>query len=255
MNYIIDMDGTLYHGKVPVKFAKKFINYLQLNNKEFILATNCPEHTSYELKFKLAEMDILVEEQRILTSGQATASYLAEYMPGARIYLIGSDAFRSELIKNGLKIVETKPDFVVVGFDRSFNYKKLSKAVKCIFEGAQFIITNNDFTIPYGDFIIPHTGAIASGIEAATGIKPIVMGKPEKYMLDASLKRLVCSKDNCCIIGDRLDTDIAMGKKYGVTTYLVMTGVTSKRLLNNSEIQPDRVFNDLNELMSFEANS
>lgn len=250
--YIIDMDGTLYHGTSPIEHAKEFIQYLQENNRKFILATNCPGNSPGGLVTKLSSMGIEVNESNILTSGQITASYISENKIASRIYLIGSQSLEEELIKKGLQVVQDNPDCVVVGFDRDFTYDKMKKAVGFILGGAKFIVTNSDYTIPEGDIIVPHTGALAAGIEISTGVKPLTLGKPEKYILEEVQHRLNCCKEECCIVGDRLDTDIATGIRFGIKSYLVMTGVTYYKLLEESEIKPTRVFNDLKELMIFD---
>jgi 4-nitrophenyl phosphatase len=250
--YIIDMDGTLYHGNSPIEHAKEFIQYLQQNNRKFILATNCPGNSPAGLVAKLSSMGIEVNESNILTSGQVTAAYIAENKIASKVYLIGSQALEEELIKKGIQVVQNEPDCVVVGFDRDFTYEKMKKAVGFILGGASFIATNCDYTIPEGELIVPHTGALSAGIEIATGVKPLILGKPEKYILEEVQHRLICCKEECCIIGDRLDTDIATGIRFGVNSYLVMTGVTGYDLLKESEIQPTRVFKDLKELMVFD---
>jgi 4-nitrophenyl phosphatase len=247
------MDGTLYHGRTPIQYAKEFILYLQRNHRRFMLVTNCPGSNSEELALKLEQMGISIVAENILTSGQVTAEYLAENKAQKRVYVIGSKALKRELVEKGLEIVSTKPDYVVVGFDKNFHYGKMKRAVGYILEGAKFIVTNQDATIQEGDAIIPHTGAIAAGIEQATGVKPLSMGKPKKFMLDVVIKKFGCSKEECCIIGDRIDTDIALGSNFGITTYLVMTGVTGQELLKNSELKPDRVFANLQEVMEFDV--
>jgi 4-nitrophenyl phosphatase len=250
--YIIDMDGTLYHGTSPIEHAKEFIKYLQENNRKFILATNCPGNSPAGLVAKLSSMGIEVNEGNILTSGQVTASYISDNKIASRLYLIGSQALEEEMIKKGLQVVQEEPDCVVVGFDRYFTYEKMKKAVGFILNGAKFIATNSDYTIPEGGLIVPHTGALAAGIEIATSVKPLTLGKPEKYIINEVEHKLNCCKEECCIIGDRLDTDIATGIRFGINSYLVMTGVTSYDLLKESEIQPTRFFKDLKELMEFD---
>lgn len=251
--YLIDMDGTLYHGSTPIDHAKEFIQYLQNSNRKFAMITNCPGSSAIDLVKKLIRMGIEVDEGNILTSGQATASYISDNKIAARVYLIGNKALEAEMLKKNIQIVNADPDYVVVGYDKHFNYEKMKKAVNYILGNAKFIVTNNDYTIPDGNTFIPHTGAIAICIEKATGINPLIIGKPEKYMLEAVQMNLGCNKDEqCIIIGDRLDTDIAMGIRHGIPSYLVMTGVTSIDLLKKSSLQPERVFNNLLELMSFD---
>lgn len=252
LNYLIDMDGTLYHGASPIPYAKEFIEYLNRNNRKYLLLTNCPGNSVQALVEKLKSMGIYVNEQNILTSGQAAASFLSLMKPDMSIYLVGSDALKDELLRAGLRIDNENPDCVLVGYDRQFDYEKMFQAVHHILSGSKFICTNGDYTIPEGNKLVPHTGAIAASIEAAAGIKPLIIGKPEKYIIDFALKKLECTKDECCIIGDRLDTDIASGVKHEIPSYLVLTGVTDKALLAKSEVQPTRVFNNLNEIMIYE---
>lgn len=254
-NYIIDLDGTLYHGSSPIPYAKEFIEYLNQQKRFFLLATNCPRNTSSSLLETLAKMGIQAGEDNIFTSGQATASFLARTSPGAKVYLVGGKALETELLKEGLQLVEDDPDYVVVGYDPDFTYEKMKKAVQRILKGAVFITTNEDTTIPTEEGIVPHTGAISSSIETATGIKPLVIGKPEKYFVDEALRRMGCEKEDCCIIGDRLETDILTGVKHDITSYLVFTGVTNEAMLEHSTIQPTKSFKDLGELVKFDKES
>lgn len=218
------------------------------------MLTNCPSNTSLSLIEKLKGMDIVIKKENVLTSGQVTASYLQRFPALHRVFLLGGDALRSELENRGLKIVEDDADCVVVGYDTKFNYEKMKKAVWMILNGAKFIATNNDLTIPFGNTIVPHTGALYMGIQAATDVKPIVMGKPERYMLDEAIKMLGCSKEELCMIGDNLHTDILFGKHFDINTYLVLTGVTSREDVEASEIKPDYIFNDLKEVYKYDKN-
>ncbi len=253
--YIIDLDGTIYRGNVPIRYAKEFIEYLYSNGRDFLLATNCPENTPPLLAEKLGKMGIEVREENIITSGQVTINYLLRKAANPEVYLIGSEPLRNLFTASGIKLNSTAPRYVVTGFDRSFDYEKMKLASQLVMAGAEFISTNLDATIPDGDRLIPHTGALAASIETATGVKPLNMGKPGSYMMEEALLRLGCKKDECCVIGDRLDTDILFGKANGVEAFLVLTGVTGREHLAGSGIQPDRVFENLYELMKFDKSS
>lgn len=250
--YLIDMDGTIYRGSTPVPYAEEFIRYLQENERKFLMVTNCPENSTEALLQKVREMGIEIGEENIISSGDATAGYISDNTTYKRIYLIGNEAFKDKLIEKGLQIVSDNPDCVVVGYDREFDYKKMKEATQFILDGAGFICTNCDNTIPEGDKIVPHTGSIVASIETATGVKPIMIEKPERYLLDAAINRFNCSKEQCCMIGDRLDTDIYFGVKQDIISFLVLTGITNKKILKDSEIQPTKIFNDLSEVMLFD---
>ena len=197
-------------------------------------------------------MNIIIKDENVLTSGQVTASYLEKNDIAERVYLLGGEALEKELCQRGIMVTQEDCDCVVVGYDRNFTYKKMAKAVRLIAGGAKFICTNGDLTIPHGDSFVPHTGAIALSIEAATGVKPSVMGKPEVTMLNKALDILNCKREDCCIIGDRLDTDIIMGVNFGIPSYLVLTGVTDNELLRQSKIKPTMVFKDLCEVLKYD---
>jgi 4-nitrophenyl phosphatase len=251
-NYLIDLDGTIYRGKEPIQYAEEFIDYLNYNHRKFIMITNCPENSTKKIKIKLQEMGVRVKTENILTAGQATAAYLAKVKAEARVFVVGSEALKEELVLCGMQLVTEWPEFVVLGFDREFSYEKMERASHWILKGAKYICTNSDMTIPQNDDLIPHTGAMALAIQAISGVAPVYIGKPERYMLDEALWRLRCSKDQCCIIGDRIDTDVLMGTRNGVLSYLVLTGVTDMNKVKNSEICPTRVFENLRELKNFD---
>ncbi|MCY6372818.1 HAD-IIA family hydrolase [Clostridium ganghwense] len=249
LKYLIDLDGTIYRGAEPIEYAKEFINYLKKNNRKFLIVTNCPFNDPKGVVNKLANMDIEVSEKNVLTSGQATAAYMYKNKVAKTVFVIGSEALKNEFVIRGFQLVDENPDAVVVGYDKYFDYKKMTKAVQAIMNGAKFICTNEDNIIPDGDKIVPHTGAIAKSIECATNKKPLMIGKPEKYIVDEALDILGSDKNECCIIGDRLDTDILTGVNHGLYCYLVLTGVTCKEQLYSSEIKPTRVFKNLREIM------
>ncbi|HHV60645.1 MAG TPA: HAD-IIA family hydrolase [Clostridiaceae bacterium] len=248
--YLIDMDGTIYRGSVPIPHAREFIRYLQQNRRKFLLVTNCPGNSTNALVEKVRNMGIHIGCNDIISSGDATAEFLCT-SPYKRIYLIGSDALKDKLVKKGINVVTEDADCVVVGYDLSFNYKKMKEAAQFILNGAGFVCTNYDLTIPDGDRVVPHTGSIAASIEAATGVKPVYMGKPEYYLLEAVIKRLNCSRDKCCTVGDRLDTDIYFGIRQNIKSFLVLTGVTTREMLRHSKIQPTRAFENLLDILSY----
>jgi len=250
--YLIDMDGTIYRGSCPIQYAKEFISYLQQGNRIFFLVTNCPGNSSDVLAEKLHTMGIDVEPDNIITSADATADYLAGNIFCKKAYLIGGNALKEKIAKKGIDIVSEHPDCVVVGYDKEFNYEKMKKATQFILDGAGFICTNVDSTIPDGNKLVPHTGAIAASIEAASGRKPVIIGKPERYLLDTLSRRVKCRREQFCIVGDRLDTDVYFGVKQNILSFLVLTGVTSMEDLKTSMIQPTKVFSNLYDLMAFD---
>jgi len=247
--FLIDLDGTLYLGNEPVEGATDFINGLLKKNIPFLLLTNNSTRTPSQVSEKLAKMGIEVDESKIYTSANALGDYLREFYPGPhRAFVIGEDGVLEEVKKCGWEIVDS-PDaeFVIVGLDTKVDYKKLKIAVLAIERGAKFIACNRDSSFPTPEGLLPGAGAIVNAITTVVGIEPVVLGKPNDYIVKYAVKRMGVPLENVAIVGDRLDTDIALGKKLGMVTILVLTGV-KKDSEEIGKVGPDFVFENVGEL-------
>ncbi len=245
---IIDMDGVLYRGNEVIEGAGEFIALLQREGVPFLLLTNNSTRTPDQYVEKLAEMGIAVEEGDILTSAQATALYMERIAPPrTRVYAIGQEGLQAAL-REKYTIVEGGASFVVVGMDTELTYEKLKIATLLIRSGAKFVATNPDRTLPTEEGLIPGSGAILAALEAATGVAPFVVGKPEPAIFDLALARMGVGREGAAVIGDRLETDILGGQRAGLITILVLSGATSRQELENSCIKPDLVFEDVRQL-------
>ncbi|MBN1136014.1 MAG: TIGR01457 family HAD-type hydrolase [Anaerolineae bacterium] len=246
---IIDMDGVLYRGKEAIPGTGAFIDFLREQGIGFLLATNNSTKTPKQYVDKLAEMGVAVRADEILTSAQATASYLLSIAPpGARVFVVGQDGLFTALREAGLNPVEEQPEYVVVGMDFNICYERLAQATLHIRAGAQFVGTNADRTFPSERGIVPGAGALLALLETATGITPTVIGKPGTAMIEQALARLGARAATTGMLGDRLETDILAGRKAELVTLLVLSGVTGAEALDGSEIQPDLVFRDVGHL-------
>jgi 4-nitrophenyl phosphatase len=253
---IIDLDGVLYRGSKAIAGADEFVAFLQRERIPFLLLTNNSTCTPGQYVTKLAQMGISVKEGDILTSAQATALYLEKIAPpGAKVYPIGEEGLQVALQEKGYTFAERGADFVVVGMDRQLTYEKLKIATLLIRGGAKFIGSNPDKTFPSEEGIIPGNGAILAALEAATGVAPFVVGKPEPAIFDLALARMGVGKEGAAVVGDRLDTDVLGGRRAGLSTILVLSGATSWQELENSSIQPDLVFEDVRQLYEVWRNS
>lgn len=244
---IVDMDGVLYHGNEPIRGGGEFLDYLREIHVGFLLLTNNSTLTVSQYVAKLEQMGINATDQEILTSAVATAAYLGRVAaPGSRVFVIGEEGLRSELRKTGLLLTdEAEAAFVVVGFDRQLTYAKLSTATRAIDRGAKFIGSNPDRTFPSETGLAPGAGATLAALEAATGVAPLVIGKPERAILDQALQRLQASPQTTVAIGDGLYTDVIGGQRAGLMTVLLMSGVTSAGQLEGASQQPDAVYADV----------
>jgi len=244
---VMDMDGVLYRLNTPIPGATEFLEFLRQTGRRFVLVTNNSTLTTEQYVLKLACMGIAVSREDILTSGEATAMYLASVAPaGSRVYVIGENGIRSALEQHGF-VLAGDPDvaYVVSGLDRQLTYEKLKIATLAIRAGARFIGTNPDRTLPTEEGLIPGARAILAALEMATGVAPLIIGKPEPAMLELAREKLQAEPQSTAIIGDGLETDIPGGWKQGWMTILVMSGVTSAEQLARSPLQPDRVYPDV----------
>lgn len=253
--YIIDLDGTLYHQNVPIPHADTFIHYLTEQHRSFVLFTNSPERTPLQLTAKLKKMGIQVPAENIITTGCVALDYFSNEKDSASIYILGTDSLKQRFIHSGYHVAEdgdTHADYVLCGFSKTITFSELTAACRHIWNGAKLVSTNSDQSIPTEDGLIPHTGSYAAFIEYATGIQAVQLGKPGYYAY-AYLKRyLHSSADELCIIGDSLSTDMLFGKRNGFSSYLVLTGLSSKDTASKNTNLFDQSFNNLKEIINFE---
>ncbi|NYT03722.1 MAG: HAD-IIA family hydrolase [Candidatus Methanofastidiosa archaeon] len=248
----MDIDGVLYRGHYPIKGAKEFIDYLIEEGIKFICVTNNSAKTPSDYSKRLRNMKINIGEKEIINSGVATVEFLKDTFlkekENLSAYVVGGDGLVSLIENSGIKIDENNPDIVVVGWDISFTYEKMKKASLAIQNGAIYIGTNPDLTYPSHEGILPGCGAILASITAASGVEPIIIGKPKTLIMEMAAKRISAKKDQSLMIGDRIDTDILAGRNFGIRTALVLSGVVDKSEALKSHIKSDYVFEDMMEL-------
>jgi 4-nitrophenyl phosphatase len=246
---IVDMDGVLYRGYEPIPGTRDFVDFLREREIGFVLATNNSTRTPQQCVAKLAGMGVTVHADEVLTSSLATASYLASVAtPGTRVFVVGQDGLRTALRDAGFDLVEDEAEYVIVGMDFTICYERLAQATLLIRAGAHFVGTNPDRTFPSERGIVPGAGSLLAFLEAATDVPPVTIGKPGTAMIDQALARMGARPNTTAMLGDRLETDILAGRRAGLLTLLVLSGVTDRALLAKSEIQPDLVFRDVAHL-------
>ncbi|HEY4688066.1 MAG TPA: HAD-IIA family hydrolase [Anaerolineae bacterium] len=248
---IIDMDGVLWRGSEPLPGITEFFAFLRQRDIRFVLATNNSSRTEAQYAERLAGYGAPVALDEIVTSSSAAADYLATIVPpGSGVYAIGMEGVRQALTRRGFVLTEDNGAVaVVVGIDWHATYEQLKRATLLIRAGAKFIGTNPDATYPAPEGIIPGNGALLAAIETATGVRPIVVGKPEPILYQQAMRRLGTPPHATAALGDRLDTDILGGIRAGTRTILVMSGVTTPELLAASDYKPDWVFDDILDMV------
>lgn len=245
-NLLVDMDGVLYRGLLPLNGAAEFISFVQERGINLLLVTNNSTLTPEQFAERLAAMDMPVPPERIMTSGVATAAFLATQAPaGTRVNVVGEAALEHELEKRGFVIGGRESSYVVAGLDKGLTYEKLRIATLAIRDGATFIGTNPDKTYPMETDIIPGAGSILAALIAATDVQPLVVGKPEPLALQLALSQLGALPEETAILGDRIDTDVVGGQRAGLKTILVLTGISTAQEAEVCPTPPDWVFADL----------
>lgn len=251
--YIIDMDGVIYRGDMCLPHVPEFLQALDDNGIPYLMATNNSTKSPQEFADKLKGMGIDLGADRILTSSVATRGMVEERYPkGTGVFVVGMQALHDAMFADGYFVrADRDADVVVSGGHFGLTYAELRTACLAIRDGADWFATNGDKTFPSEEGIIPGSGAIIAALNAATGNSPEVVGKPSTGMIDEALQSLGTTKDETIMLGDRLDTDILAGVRARMPTMLVMTGVTDRRELDASDIEPDVIVDDLEPLVRF----
>ncbi|ASA21895.1 HAD-IIA family hydrolase [Paenibacillus donghaensis] len=251
---LIDLDGTLYHGGKMITGADELIRRLRQAAVPFLFVTNNSSRTPANVAAHLRGMGIAAQADEVCTSSLAAARYIAGELPGARVAILGEDGLHQACAAAGLQIVAESPQYVVQGIDRSFTYDSLAQASRWILGGAKFVLTNPDLMLPSDDGFMPGAGTLGAAIEAATGVAPVVIGKPESHLITYASSLLGILPEHAVVIGDNMRTDIAAGAGAGCRTVLVLTGLTNRdnyeRYQQVSGVVPDEICNDLTELMT-----
>ena len=247
--FMLDMDGTFYLGEMILPGSLEFIARLRETGRDFLFLTNNSSHNARYYVQRLARMGLETDERHILTSGLATAAIVRERFPGKRAFVLGNEFLMEELAGEGVLIDQQAPDYVIIGYDTTLDYAKMTAVCDHVRAGLPYIATHPDFNCPTETGFAPDIGAIIAFIEASTGRRPdLIVGKPYGGIVDAALRRTGLERGQLAMVGDRLYTDIRTGVEHGILSILVMTGETTRAMLRESDKQPDLVFERLGDM-------
>lgn len=248
--YLLDLDGTMYKGDEPIDGASQFIEYLKAQDIPYLFVTNNSSKQPETVAEKLQTMGISATGNEVVTSALATADYIAEEHPGASVYMLGGTGLQTALVDKGLTIKNDEfVDYVVVGLDEAVTYEKLAVATLGVRNGAKFISTNKDVSIPKERGFMPGNGAITSVVSVSTGVQPTFIGKPEPVIMNKALNILNLPKSEVAMIGDLYDTDILSGINVSIDTIHVQTGVSTLADVEAKDIPPTYSYEDLNAVI------
>jgi glycerol-1-phosphatase len=225
---LLDLDGVVYIGGVAIPGAPEALQKAKANGMRLAYVTNNASRTPAAVADLLRSMNVPAETADVVTSAQAAARLLADKLPpGAPVLVIGATALRMAVRERGLRPVSTAaehPQAVVQGYGPGIGYGALAEGGLAVRAGALFVGTNADSTLPGPHGIQPGNGSLLQVIAHATGVVPLVAGKPEPPLHRESVIRT--GARNPLVVGDRLDTDIEAAHRAGADSLLVLTGVT-----------------------------
>ena len=246
--FICDMDGVIYHGNQILPGVIEFIDWLQREKKEFLFLTNNSGSTPKELQQKLMRMGVDVSEDHFYTSALATAAFLKEQSPGCSAYVIGEGGLLNALYDAGITMNDVNPEYVIVGEGKSYSLDTLTKATNLVLNGAKLIGANSDISGPIEHGIAPACRALTAPIEMATGKQAYFCGKPNPLMMRTGLNLLGYHSGEAVMIGDRMDTDIISGMESGMSTVLVLSGVSARETVNTFAYRPTMILDGVGDI-------
>jgi NagD protein len=247
-SYLIDMDGVIVRGSELIPGADAFLARLRQRSIKFLILTNNPIYTPIDLQHRLRRLGVDVSADHIYTSALATAQFLKTQNPQGTAFVIGESGLTTALHEVGYVLTDHDPDYVVLGETNSYSYELITRAVRLVHDGARFIATNPDPNGPSESGLVPACGAIAALIETATGVAPYFVGKPNPLMMRTALRYLDEHSENAIMVGDRMDTDMRVGTESGLETALVLTGVTTRGMIERFPYRPTVVVDSVADL-------
>lgn len=250
-NFCLDMDGTIYLDSVWIDGAKEFLAALTASGRKYCFMTNNSSRSASIYVEKLLNMGLVIDpETQLITSGHATVEYLKRQYSGKKVYLFGNPMVRMEFESRGIVLDEEHPDVVVTSFCTSFHYRDLCTLCDFVREGLPYVATHPDFNCPTRTGFIPDIGSLSAYVEASTGRRPDkVVGKPESEIIDYALGVMGAQREETCVVGDRLYTDVKSGVSNGLYGIFVLSGEAQLEDLKDSDVRPHLIFDSVREMI------
>lgn len=251
--FLLDIDGTVCKGKQLLSGVKDFLKEIKNRGGQFVFITNNATKSIRDYIRMFQEFGIPTDYSNFVTASYATVQYLKKNYKDKLIYVLGTKSFIRELKKNGISVTTDceDPDIAcaLVSYDNQLTYEKIQDTCELLSKReVGYIATNPDMVCPIEFGYVPDCGAICEMLYHAVKKQPYYIGKPEKEMIEYSLKRNHFTKDETVIVGDRLYTDILCGVKSGVDTVLVLTGEADRNAVEKSEYKPTYIFESVEQL-------
>ena len=252
--FLFDMDGTLYLGDRLYDFTVELLETIRKAGKKYLFMTNNSSKSVEDYVKKLSKMGISATREDFMTSSQATAYYLHKHHRGQSLYVCGTESLKRELQQEGFTVTTDldQAECIVMGFDTELTFQKLHDVSYLLLtrKDIPYIATNPDLVCPTEFGSVPDCGSICAAVKNATGRTPVVIGKPSPLIPQLAMEKLGISKEQTCVVGDRIYTDIKSGLNAGVTGILVMSGETTYEILDQSPDKPHLVLQDAGQIIA-----
>lgn len=248
---VLDLDGTIYRHREPVPGAAAAVDALRDWDVQLLFFSNNPTAAPAEYVSRLGEQGLTVVADEVRSAASVTADYLAAEHADDEIYLLGSPGLRTLLADRQLTLTDdhTDPDVVLASWTRAFDYDAMMEATWALSGDVTFLGTDPDVTVPIGDGrSVPGSGAILAALASVAGREPRILGKPSAVAARVARDALDVPPGDCLVVGDRPDTDLALGERAGMDTALVLTGVTSRGDVPGAEVSPDHILDSVEAL-------
>jgi len=249
--WLVDLDGTVYLGEQLIDGAAEAMAALRAEGRRIAFLSNKPLQTREEYAAKLTRLGIPAAADDVINSSLVLARHLRTLDPGAPVFVIGEPPMQAEMRAHGFEVRDDeRVRWVVIALDRTFTYAKLNIALQAVRGGARLIATNPDRTCPVEGGEIPDCAGMIAAVEAVTDrTVELIVGKPSPIILEVALAALGCAPGESVIVGDRLETDMLMGRRLGLATILVLSGVTRPGDPRIAATAPDHVLRSIRELV------
>ncbi len=251
--FIFDLDGTIYVGERALPGAVETVAAIRRRGLPCVFISNKPLEPASAYAAKLTRLGIPTPEEDVITAARVLSAHLARVAPGARVFVIGESPLLHEMEQAGFKLVDVPAqiEYVIAAFDRTFDYRKWNIAFQALkFHGAHFVATNADRSCPVEGGEIPDCAGVIAALEATTGKRvELIAGKPSPMIVQWGVERMRVPVGECLVVGDRLETDMVMGRQAGAKTALVLTGVTRREQVADAPAPPDYVLENVGQVM------
>lgn len=245
---VVDLDGTVLHGGTLIPGSTAGLAALREHVDRVLFLTNNPTVPPGEYAARLRDLGVEATAEDVLTAAVATIDYLREHHDGETVFPVAETAIVDQLRGADVPVTDDPEaaEVVVAGYHHEFHYRDMQAALDALDDDVAFVGTDPDRTVPTEDGVVPGSGAIINAVAGVTGRDPdAVLGKPSETTARLAADRIGVPAGECLLVGDRLDTDIEMGERAGMTTALVRTGVSDDADVAASDVNPDHVLDSL----------